>query len=148
MSISRLRPLQRASGFSLMELLITVVIIGIVVSIGYPSYMEHTKKTRRTEATGALLNVAGAQEKFFMQDNQYTAELDADGLALNLGAGDTTQNGYYSISIDLPEDGGFVATATLENPDSDPKCKTFTLDHTGLRGATNQGGAAATDCWR
>lgn len=131
-----------------MELLITVVIIGIVVSIGYPSYMEHTKKTRRTEAMGTLMNLAGAQEKFFMQNNRYTDEVAADGLALNLGAGDKTQSGYYTISIDLPDAGGFVATATLVNVDSDPKCKTFSLDHTGLRGATTEGGATATDCWR
>ena len=136
-----------------MELLITVVIIGIVISIGYPSYIQHTTKTRRTEAMGTLMNVAGAQEKFFMQNNAYTSDLGPDGLVMNLknadgdvvADGTYTTSGYYRISLALPEGGGFIATATLDDQDTDAKCKTFTLDHTGLRGAT---GTSPGECWQ
>ncbi len=133
-------------GFTLMELLVTVAIISIVVAIAYPNYIRQTERARRTDATTALLNVAAAEEKFFLQNNAYTTDLGDDGLKIK----STSENGYYSLSVALPAGGGFVATAAAV-PDAgqhnDKQCKTFTIDHTGAKSAKDSAGAASDVCW-
>ena len=58
-------------GFTLIELMITVVIIGILAAIAYPSYQNYTKQTRRSDAQIALTQAANQQEKFFTECNHY-----------------------------------------------------------------------------
>jgi type IV pilus assembly protein PilE len=63
-------------GFTLIELMIVVAIIGIIAAIAYPSYLEQVKSTRRTDAQGALASFANAMERYYTQNNTY---IGADG---------------------------------------------------------------------
>jgi type IV pilus assembly protein PilE len=65
----------RTSGFTLIELMITVVIIGILAGIAYPSYQNYTRDARRSDAQNILLQVAGLQEKFFSACGTYSVNL-------------------------------------------------------------------------
>lgn len=65
----------RLQGFTLIELMITVVIIGIIAAIAYPSYTNYMAQTRRSDAQIALTNAASAQEKFFSDCNTYAQTL-------------------------------------------------------------------------
>lgn len=56
-------------GFTLMELMITVAIVGILAAIAYPSYREHIRKTKRAEAQGALMAAANAMERWRARNN-------------------------------------------------------------------------------
>lgn len=67
---------KRESGFTLIELMIVVAIIGIIAAIAYPSYLEQVQSTRRTDAQGALMSFANAMERFYTQQGTY---LGADG---------------------------------------------------------------------
>ena len=106
---------KKLSGFSLIELMIVVAIIGIIVAFGYPVYTEKMIETRRTDAKEALLRLATLQEKFFTECNQYATGLATIGApptcaALVIPWGDTatfvSADGHYAISIIVPPPAG------------------------------------------
>ncbi|MEM7083571.1 MAG: type IV pilin protein [Pseudomonadota bacterium] len=138
--------MRKQGGFSLIELMITVVIIAIVTSIALPSYREHVQRTHRTDATAALLRVAAEQEKFYIANNTYTddlTDLDIDG----------TEEGLYTLTIDAGADlvTTFTATASPkagESQENDTKCSSFSIDASGNRTASDSGSGDSTDaCW-
>ena len=86
-------------GFTLIEIMIVIAIIGIVITIGYPSLTEYVKKGRRTEVAGLLSEQAQILERFYSKNNVYT---DATGLSAG--------NDYYTITPTLT-DQTFLLTA-------------------------------------
>ena len=131
----------KMQGITLIELMIVVLVVGILASIAVPSYRAYLLRSHRVEATAALLNLAAAQEKFYLQNNTYTMELEdapPDGLGLQA----VTANDFYDIAIDSADAAGFQATATAKGGQADDShCAEFTIDQTGTRTATS------TDCW-
>jgi type IV pilus assembly protein PilE len=135
-------------GFSLIELLITVAIVVIIASIALPSYRSYVIRTHRGDATQALLRIAAEQEKFYMQNNTYAADLGADGLDLE----SVSEHGWYDLSIVAADVNGFTAEAAAA-PDSgqadDEDCQRFQVDALGRKRAFDAGGAANDErCWR
>lgn len=141
-------------GMTLMELMVVITIVGLLAGIGVPSYRSYLIRTNRTDATAALLRIAAAQEKFYLQNNRYAstaAELaDAPPQGLGIAA---TERGFYSLEVasnDATVD--FVATARplAGGPqDVDDACTVFTISERGLRTAQNSAAAANTEtCWR
>lgn len=101
---------KKSTGFSLLELMIVVVIIGIVAAYGYSVYTENVIQTRRTDAKEALGRLATLQEKFFTECNRYATTLDTTAAlstcaGLNIpwrdGANNLTADGHYAVSIVL-----------------------------------------------
>lgn len=122
-------------GFSLLELLIAVVVIGILVGVAYPSYQDYLRKTRRADAQGVLLQNAQALERFYIGGNTYVgAPLLADKSPKDGSAR------YYSISI-VADGTSFTMTAVPEGPQAGDGCGTMTLTHNGVKNA------AKADCW-
>ncbi len=142
----------RAQGVTLIELMTTIVVLGILASIALPSYRNYVLRSQRTEATRALLQIRAAQEKFFLQNNRYADDLTAAPPA-GLGMLGTSETGLYDIAI-APLDGGrsFAITATPRAGGSqrdDRRCATFRLDGAGLRAAQDTAAADSTrECWR
>lgn len=86
----------RSKGFTLIELMIVVAIIGILAAIAYPSYQDHVRKTRRSDAQGALMGLANAMERHYTANNTYA------GAAA--GGNDTGAPAIYAD--ESPLDGG------------------------------------------
>jgi type IV pilus assembly protein PilE len=139
----------RMKGFTLIELMIVIVVIAVLGSIAVPSYRSYILRTHRVEATSALLNLAAAQEKFYLQNNTYAADDDlTDAPPAGLGLPETTENGWYTLEITAADVTNFTATATAAGGQvADSACASFTVNALGVKSATKQGGAASTDCW-
>lgn len=128
-------------GITLMELMIVVVIVGIMATIAYPSYRQYAARAKRTEAKAALLQIATLQERFYLQNNVYTANLN------NLGFANTpvqiSDTGSYSIQVTAADANDFTAVATYLNADAESgKCLTFQIDGSGVKTS-----GPLPDCW-
>jgi type IV pilus assembly protein PilE len=130
------------TGFTIIELMIVIVIIGILASIAIPQYQSYQIKSRRSEATGTLLQIAALEEQYFMDNRSYTN--DFTNLNYPNAANVTTDHGYYLITINMPDAYTYTLTATPQGVQaSDSQCTTFTLDNQGVKGHTG----TASECW-
>lgn len=140
-------------GFTLIEVMIVVAIVGILAAIAYPNYQEFVKRGNRTEGQAFLSEAAARQERYFAQNNEYITS-DSDIGKLNLKNGSTSETGKYELSIDEHAgDGGYTLTATPNFDDT--KCGNLILNAIGNRGAAGKlDSGSASDkekvrgCWR
>ncbi len=143
-------------GFTLIELMITVAVIGILAGIAYPSYQDSVRKSRRADAKAALLGLANAMERHFTETNSY-CDAGGPGGANSCGSAinDTGTSGIYNIPnqtanfYNITISAATAATYTLQaeptGTQTDPRCGNLTLTHTGARGETGTGTVA--ECW-
>lgn len=133
------------SGFTLIELMIVVAIIGILAAIAYPSYDEYVKRGNRTEGQALLSDASARQERYFGQNNAYIIS-DNDVAKLGLKNGNTSETGKYTLSVSREDgDGGYTLTA--EQQFGDTKCGNLRLSALGVKDRTGSGKTAA-ECWR
>jgi type IV pilus assembly protein PilE len=149
----------RSSGFSLMELMITVALIAMLATLAVSSYSSQIQKSRRTEAKSALLDLAGREERLFSTTNAYT---NVEAFLGYAAAGVTTVmtampygNGYYTLTAAVPDAvnqpgvaSSYLLTATPvagKSQASDTACGSFTLNQLGVQAVT--GTSTAATCW-
>lgn len=139
------RQRQTNTGFTLIEVLIVVAIIGILAAIAVPSYSRYMIDARRTDAISFLSEVAGEQQRYFTENNQYAADME------ELGYGEdatfVSPEGHYVVSVSNPGGmGRFLLTATpVEDGKQagDDECLAFTVSDTGVRKNTGSN----DKCW-
>lgn len=148
--------MQLNSGFTLVELLIVLLIIGILAIIAYPTFQSSAYKSRRADAKAALVKLALDEEDFRANCPHYadtltgTRRCDPATGAYVLGYSSTqTQGGYYSLSIPSASTTGYLLYATATGPQlGDRECTTLSLDQDGTKGALDaSNNPSPISCW-
>ena len=133
--------MKKMQGFTLIEILIALVIIGILAGIAIPNYSDYVLKAKRSDAHTALANMASALEDFYA-NNQYVYT----NVVANVG-GPNSQEGYYILSITMPASAdSYTLTATATGSQiADTPCLVMTLTSTGIKGPVDANGDPI--CW-
>ena len=141
-----------AQGFTLVELMIALVIVAVLASIAYPSYLDSVRKGRRAEAFTALSTLQQAQERWRSNNASYTTTLAntaTSGTPPNgLGVASTTSSGFYTVSVGSASATGYTATATASSGTSqanDGDCKVLGVQMAG--GTLKYGSGASSITW-
>ncbi|MCO6413929.1 MAG: type IV pilin protein [Thiogranum sp.] len=136
--------LKKHNGFTLIEVMIVVAIVGILAAIAYPSYQEQVRKSRRADCAGELTLLANAMERFFTLNGAYPATLAAANFPAQCPIDGGTPSYDFAIALDNPGP-GFTVTAAPIGPQASDKCGTLGLTHLGAQ--TVSTGLPLTECW-
>lgn len=140
--ISSMTKITNRLGFSLIELLFTVGIIAILISITLPIYTSHIVKARRADAAIALTDLAGRMEQYYATENSYQ-----DATLENLKINPAAWHNYYQLSIKASKDSYTLrATPIGDQAQKDQLCATLMLDQIGNQSISGVG--TVDECWR
>lgn len=121
-------------GFTLLELMVVVAIVGILATIAIPTYQEQMRKARRSEARQVLSDVQLRQEKYRSNNATYGTAAQAYGTL--------PANSYYTFAVSSNTATGYTATATPKGAQTGDSCGTLTITMTaGVIAKTPSG------CW-
>ena len=134
---------KRLTGFSLIELLVVVAIIGILATIAYPSYQNQVTKSQRAEGKALLLEVAQGLGKCKALYGAYNNGNCTAHTSVTAGNTRTSENGFYVVSATATAATTFALQGLPQQ--ADPTCGTLTLDQAGRKGEGGSGTVA--DCW-
>ncbi|RUQ95605.1 type IV pilin protein [Legionella septentrionalis] len=140
-------------GFSLIELLVVLLIIGIITTIAYPSYREYITRARRSDGQAALLNLASRMERHYSEHNTYQTATIGTGKSTDVLSSNASPEGWYVVAITSATESNFTlrATPVRAQATSDTRCQALTLNSLGVKGITAGPGGTPTgtaaQCW-
>jgi len=124
----------RVSGFTLIEVMVVVIIVGILASIAYPSYVEHVRKTQRAEARGALLEGAQALERYYSINGRYTTAANGTTLpsVFKTVVPDSGPARYNIAVSGTASTNSFTLRATRAGKMAGDACGDYSISSTGV----------------
>jgi type IV pilus assembly protein PilE len=133
--------LEHRKGFTLIELMIVVAVIGLLAAIAFPSYQDSLRKGRRADAKAALLDLTQFTERYYTQNNTYSN--------ITLPYNQTPTNGstkYYDLSFASATQTTFTLQAAPISGTSqaNDSCGTLSITEAGVKAAT---GGTVSQCW-
>ena len=128
--------MKRSKGFTLIELMIAVTIVGILAAVAYPAYLDQIRKSRRAEAQSALLNIAARQQQMLLDSRSYATSIGALNVTVPAGV---QANYTVALTVDSTTVPLFTVTAAPLGKQVADKC--------GTLGITQTGAKSPAGCW-
>jgi len=129
----------KQTGFTLIEMMITVAALAILASIAISSYQNQVHKTRRADGKAVLADISQQLERCYTKFGSYNH-------ASCTAAGKNSESNYYNATITSTGTSTYTVTATAQNgQEKDTECGNLTLDQSGLQGISGSG--TVDDCW-
>ncbi len=120
---------KQIAGFTLIELMVVVLIVGILAAIAYPSYRDFVLRSNRSEGKAFLADAAAREERFFSDNNTYTTDVTDLGYTNPADS----ENGLYRLTI-AGGANNYTLTATAQgNQAEDAACAIMTLDNLNVK---------------
>lgn len=138
------------NGFSIIELVVAIAILGILLAIAIPFFIEYLAQSKRADGMGVLTEAAQFMERNFSDSGRYDQTDAGAAVALPVAlqsAPRSSTAAYYQISINAVAESTFVLHASPTGSMTADACGTFTLTSTGKRDVTG-GTKTASQCWR
>lgn len=129
--------MKKNRGFTLIELMITVAVIGILAAVAYPAYLDQIRKARRAEAQAALMNISARQQQMLLDTRSYATTV----AALNVTIPNTVLQTYgITLSVGTATVPTFTATATPSpGSQASDRCGAMSIDQAGTK--------SPSSCW-
>lgn len=155
-----MKKIKASNGFTLIELMIVIAIIGIIAAIAYPSYKNSVNKAQRTDAKVSLLKMAGLQEKYFTQNGSYAEDFLKLKVTVSSSTTADSDEGLYTVTVSNPSCSTTVGSVTRyscfllsatpktgQGQVDDTDCWIMSLSQTGLKSGAKKGGGVNGACW-
>lgn len=130
---------RRAKGFTLIELMMAVVVIGILVAVAMPSYQDYVRRGHRTAAQAFLMDVAQRQQQYFMDNRGFTDATATLGMTTPT---DVASRYTITIALDAGPPASFSASAAPVGAQTQDTCGTLTLTSAGAKTSSS-----GSNCW-
>ncbi len=133
-------------GFTLIELMIVVVVMGILAAIAMPAYSKYVIRANRSAAEQFMLTVANMEEQYMLANRSYTATLGSGGLGLTQPQETVGKYTFTLTANNTATPPAFNISATaIGSQTGDTECRNLGLDATGAK--TISGTGSVADCW-
>ena len=135
------------TGFTLIELMVTVAIVAILAAVAFPSYQDYILRSRRAEGKAILLSTQQLVERGYTDLNSY-----ASAVASTVGAsGVLSEHGYYQVTSASATLSTYTLQSTPLGKQTNDKCKTLTITQAGAKDIAPTASVNPTltksDCW-
>ena len=138
----------RQAGFSLVELLVVLVIMGVLSALALPGYSRYVQRGNRTEVMAALLEAQHFMERYYSANGQYLSPANAvPMLPQRLQRIPLQGTVRYQLSVREATANSYLLQAVPEGSMADDVCGSLTINQTGLRGVLNSTNSVS-ECWR
>ena len=138
----------RQAGFSLVELLVVLVIMGVLSALALPGYSRYVQRGNRTEVMAALLEAQHFMERYYSVNGQYLSPANAVPMLPQRLQGIPSQGTVrYQLSVREATANSYLLQAVPEGSMADDVCGSLTINQTGLRGVLNSTNSVS-ECWR
>ena len=142
---------RRVHGFTLIEIMITVAIVGIIAAVALPSYKSYIDRAKRADARAQLLQAAQFMQRFYTANDQYVNDRAGNNISTqmpaNLMRSPVDGQRIYALTVDATVSTYTLTMAPVSGGSlAGDACGSFTLTGTGLKGVT--GSRSRDECWK